>query len=281
MVKRIVAAMVTLAVCLAVGAPVAAQSRSDTMSLNFVQQQTTATPADQPVLLASQTGMNIAAGAGYASPTIDIRAYNSYLLFIRAEAGTYLDTDTIQIELDFFTTPAGVPGLAGRHYHDKYIIFKTDAPGSSRFELTDLAHGPYMTMNIYNNQLVARTFNLTFELWGSYRSLPATWLRTAPDGILAEQRFAAMAPAAVQSMNAFLGYGRGIASLLSGAGGGATMEIIYGNATARDVLVAGAANTRVTKEIIMPKWQPRVTITNNGAGVSTIDWHIFQQGYPQ
>jgi hypothetical protein len=276
--KRLAALVAIVAVGLSTAA--CEPSRVAPAMMQFTQQQTTATPADSPVLLDSKSVFQITDAISYTTPTLDVRPYNSFFMFIRAEDGTYLDTDTLEVDLNFYTTPAGVPGAAGRSYHDKYIIFKTNILGSTRFELTDLMHGPYMRMTVFNDQGVARNFNLTFELWGSYRDLPATWLRTTADGVIHEGREVLGAGAAV-TRRVKLGYGRAKASLLSGAGGGATMAIRYGASTMNDVLVVAAANTRVTQEIVMPRWQPQVTITNNGGAGSTIDWHIIQQGYPQ
>lgn len=246
--------------------------------LAFEQQTGPAGPVDNPVLLASESVLAVpTGGVSYDTAILDMRAYNSYAIQLRAEGGTYTDTDLIQMQFRFYADPAG----AIETFNDTYRIYKTNINGSSRFELTDPVHGAYMKMTLFDPNGTARGYDLTYSLYGSYRSIPSTWLRTCPDGVITERRAALLAAAGTDVRAARLGYGRAMASLLSGAGGGATLTITYGGSTMSDVLSVAAANTRTTKEIILPRYQPRVTITNTGAGASTIDAHIIQQGYPQ
>lgn len=246
--------------------------------LAFEQQTGPAGPVDNPVLLASETALAVpTGGVAYNTSILDMRAYNSYAIQLKAEDGSYLVTDLIEMQFRFYADPAG----AVETFTDQYRIYKTNILGSSTFELTDPVHGAYMKMILFDPNATARGYNLTYSLYGSFRSVPSTWLRTCPNGVITERRAALLGAGLSDVQAARLGYGRAKASLLSGVGGGATLTIAYGGSTMADVLTVAGANTRITQEIVMPRYQPRVTITNNGAGASTIDAHIIQQGYPQ
>lgn len=234
-------------------------------------------PVDNPVLIGETTNFNIdLAPDHYESPLIDLRAYNSYILTLRATKGTYVDTDTIRILISFYATPT----TTDIHYQDSYTIFPTNAAGSSLFNLTDIAHGPYMRLWIENDQSVPRDFNLTYQLYGSYRQLPATWLRTAPNGVLAEYREFLGAGANVTRLSK-LGLGRAMVTLASSPSGGAALQIRYASSILQDDLVAPGAAQRVSKEIIMPRLQPRIIVTNNAGAADFVDFYIVQQFYPQ
>ncbi|HET6215356.1 MAG TPA: hypothetical protein VFE14_20995 [Micromonosporaceae bacterium] len=234
---------------------------------------------DSPVLLASETIKSLAANFTYLSPTIDLRPFESYGLVVRLEDGTMNTTDIIGVDLSFYAEP--LLSADSLIFVDYFEVLKTNILGSSVFRLSDVVHGPYLKMTIFDPNVVGRTVVLTYRLYGSYRPLANTFLRTAADGVLYQTRSVLGAGANNGGSAARLGYGRGLAVLVSGAGGGATMDIRYSNSTIVDEqLVAAAANTRISKELVLPRDQAVVTITNNGAAGSTIDAYILQQISP-
>ena len=61
------------------------------------------------------------------------------------------------------------------------------------------------------------------------------------------------------------------------------MEIRLGGTgvnSTRYVLTAGAANTRITQEIVLPRQQAYVVLTNTAGGLQTVRGNIFQQVDP-
>lgn len=234
-------------------------------------------PVDQPVLLKSRDALTFQ--DFYSSGAIDLRAYQSYALMLRLENGTLLTTDVVDLDL-FFYMDSTLSSNA-EVFDDSYTIYKTDILGSSRVQISDICHGSFMELSLTDPFVTGRTGQLTYRIYGSYRPIANTFLRTSPNGMIYGQRRILAAGANDGGQAARLAYGRGRAVLVSGAGGGATMDIAYGGSTVTDdVLVAGAANTRVTQEIILPRIQARVTITNTGAAGSTIDAFIVYERNP-
>jgi hypothetical protein len=244
--------------------------------LTFEQPTGIAGPVDNPVLLDSQESYPTPFGS-YFTNVLDVRAYNSIAMKVECTGGTYTDTDLIEIDIKWYADP----DRQILTFEDQYKIYKTNILGSGAFKLTDAVHGAYLTVDFYDPNGAGRTYDLDFYLYGSYRSVPATWLRTTPAYVVKEQRGANMAAGATLTETCRLAVGRCMASLLSGAAGGARLTINYAGSTMSDVLETTVANTRVTKEIVMPRWQAKMIIVNTSAGIQTIDAHIIQQGYPQ
>jgi hypothetical protein len=246
--------------------------------LHWQQQQTTATPVDDPVVIQTLTLQSVGLGSPYTSPTHDIRAYASYGLKLNAEDGTYAATDQLSVTITFYADAAATIPL----FIDKYTIFKTNILGSAPFRLTGQALAGWMTVALSDPNATGNNVNVTYNLVGSFRALTNTYLRMTQDGEL-YSRAASLAAAATDATPAKIGYGRAMAVLLSGAVGPATMEIRLGGTgvnSTRYLLTAGAANTRVTQEIVLPRQQAYVVLTNTSGGLQTVRANIFQQVDP-
>ncbi len=231
-------------------------------------------PGDNPVQI-DLSSLDFQAGFGFVSG-IDMRAYQSYILNLRITGPSMADTDVMLVGLLWSAEPFNG---ATENFQDLYTLYPSNAPGSNVFYLTDVCHGSYLEIYFVDSLGAGYTANIVANMYGSYRPVSSTFVRSNGELVLYQSRDVGMAGGSNNGGFAgSFGYGRGYASLLSGAGGGARMEIQYGgNPVLTDSLSTAVANTRVTKEIIMPRQQMLVTVFNTGAGVSTIDSYVIQQ----
>lgn len=247
-------------------------------TMQFAATDGTAGPVDNPVLLMSADGLTLSDYFAYESPILDVRAFQSFSMFLTLQGGTFTNTDLALVSLDFYADPSGTYESKG--FSDEYTLYKTNILGSLPFRITDVVHGAYMQLSVTDIISVGRSVQLSYQLYGSYRQAPGTSVRVAPNGVVYEQR-ASLAASGTNAQPAYLGVGRAMASLASGAAGGATMWIDYGSnggsVVQRYELKATAANTRVTREILMPKQQGRVTLKNDATATQTIEGFIIQE----
>lgn len=274
---RYVAAFLAAAFLLSVPGAAAATpgGKAAPVALQFIQQTETAGPVDNPVLLDSTS--NLIEGGTYLSDPIDVRAYNSFGLNIEVQNGggaTFLSTDLWELRLSFYADAAATTLL----FWDVYTMYPTNILGSQPIRFTDQMHGAYVTVMISNVFAVPRTMRITHAFYGSFRQMSAPYFRASPDAQLFDRGTNLAAAANDGGRHANMGYGWAMATLESGAGGGATMDIRLNGVTAaenRYRLIATAANTRVTQQIILPKKQAWVIMTNNGAAASTVRGSIY------
>lgn len=241
-------------------------------------------PVDNPVTLASLPATVLPAGLFNATEILDMRAFNSVLLRLDATNGggaTFLDTDVLRIDIVYYADALGNIVT----FRDQYMIYRTDlggSPGSGQFQFTNIAYGPYMQMFLGEETAGGRTLQVAYDLLGSYRALgaiPRLLSGTESNGLLYRRNAAYAAAPASNVSAALMAYGRAQATLVSGAAGGATMTIAFATLGGpyNEELVAGAANTRVTREFIIPKRQMRVTVTNNAGAQNIQAWISLQQ----
>lgn len=243
------------------------------MTLQFVQQTETAGPVDNPVLLSNTTGTP---RTSFTSPFIDVRAFNSFGLNIEVQTGggaTFLNTDQWYLRLDFYADAAGTTLL----FWDAYTMYPTNILGSQPIRFTDQMHGAYVRMSITDYNATGRTFRLSHSLYGSFRQMTGAYFRSQPDAVLYEDSANLAAGTSNAGGPAKMSYGWAMASLESFAGGIATMDIRLGGPTSfenRYRLVTTGANQRVNQQIILPKQQAFVVLTNNGAVLGQVKGHI-------
>lgn len=277
--RRFVAAGITLLLLALGGGQAAAAVNGD---MQFVQGQQTATPVDMPVSLyefGPQTINLDAFAGGVYSPIIDVRAFNALYLTLDVNTnggGTLTATDTVELRLDYFADPAGNNTIN----IDGYEFFKSlgGNPGSGPINFADVIYGPYMSISV--RQASGPTANPTASVelhsFGSFRTLggsvPHLRMPFESTGLLFRYN-AGIAGLGNVASAGLLAYGRALVTLRSGAAGGATMSWTYGT-TYTDRIVAGAANTTVQKEIVLPKKQLFVTLTNNAAGAQNVEGYI-------
>jgi hypothetical protein len=247
--------------------------------LTFTESVGFTDPVDNPVLLDSTTG---GVTTSYFSPILDVRAYNSFGLNIETQNGggsTFLATDLWELRVEFYADSAGSTLL----FWDTYRMYPTNLLGSQPIRFTDQMHGAYMQLRITDPFFTGRNFRLTHSLYGSYRPMSNAYFRAAPDGVLYDNGAALAAGAATAGERAIMGHGWAMATLESGAGGVATMDIRLNGTAATDNkyrLVTTGANQRVTQQIILPKRQAFVVLTNNGAAPSTVRGAIYMLHQP-
>lgn len=242
--------------------------------IQFAEAVGFAPPIDDPVLLKSESALTlVGAGFNYLSGILDVRAFHSFNLSLELTNSTFLVTDVATVVISFYADSAG----AVKIYEDQFTIYKTDITLSNPLRFTDVCHGPWMRLQIFNTNSVARNVNLTYQLYGSYRVTANAFLRSDPDGIPYQRRVVFPGAGGTDTIKARFAWGRARAVLVSGAGGGATLTLAYaGSTVVDDVLTTAAANTRVEKEIILPRWQAEVTILN-GAGAGTVDAFVIRE----
>lgn len=269
MLKRVTA--LTLALLLALSGPAYA---GPTMTMQFAQGQQTATPVDDITTLHTLPATNVA--TSYTTPVIDVRAYNSYGLRLTAEGGTFLDTDMLSVTLVFYADAAATTAL----FIDQYAIFRTNIAGSlSPIKITDQMHGGWMTVAVSDRFSSPRDVDVAFTLVGSWRPLANTYLRTQETGML-YNRLAALAAAGVDSRAAELAYGRAMA--VFSASGAGTMQIRLDGTGAGETVyeLALAAAGRTTQEIVLPRIQSYVVLTNTSGAANSYRGRIIQQTEP-
>lgn len=265
-----------LAVLLALSGPVYAAEPA--MVMRFDQQQQTATPIDDPVLLDSESALTLSNFFFYETPILDVRAFNSYGIEMRLENGTMTATDLIEVSMEFYADSAGTTLL----FSETYVLFKTNLGGSGRLRLTDQMHGAYLKMWVSDYLSVNRTVQLTYQLYGSYRPMANAYLRSSDDSLLFDV-FRALAAAANDGGDrAKLAYGQAMVRLVSDQVP-VTLDIRYNGTNVNSIkytLTATVANTAVEKIIILPRSQMFVTITNNAAAAANIRAQITQLVQP-
>lgn len=256
-----------------------ASSTAPERGLTFTESVGFTDPIDNPVLLDS--GAQQITNA-YFSPILDVRAYNSLGLNIQAETGggsTFLATDLWEMRVEYYADPLGATLV----FWDTYRMYGTNLLGSQPIRFTDQLHGAYMQLRATDPFATGRTFRLTHQLYGSYRPMSNAFFRASPDGVLYDNGAALAGGAATAGERAIMGHGWAMATLESGAGGIATMDIRLNGTAATDNkyrLVTTGANQRVTQQIILPKRQAFVVLTNNGAGASTVRGAIYMLHQP-
>jgi hypothetical protein len=214
----------------------------------------------------------------YETPLLDMRAFQSYNLRLRLEDGTFTDRQIVGLNVVFYMEPSGT----SETFEDNFALYKTNIVNSSPFSITDVCHGSWMRMQVVDYFSVNASVNLTYELYGSYRPTSNTFVRNSTQELQLYLQSALLNAGANDGGRlGNFAYGPGYIVLRSGAGGGCTLDITYGeDNTAFDQLKILTADTVATKQIVMPRKQMRGVITNNGAGVSTIRASIFQQLQP-
>jgi len=270
MLKRVTALAVALLLVLS-GSAYAGPA----MTMQFAQGQQTATPVDDITTLHTLPSTNVA--TSYTTPLIDVRAYNSYGLRLTAQGGSFLDTDMLSVTLTFYADSAGTTAL----FIDQYAIFKTNIAGSlSPLKITDQMHGGWMTVTVEDRFATPRDVDIAFTLVGSWRPLGSTYLRTQETGMLYNRLASNVAAAGTDSRPAELGYGRAMV-VLSGTAIG-TMQIRLDGTGAGETVyeLTLAAAGRVTQEIVLPRIQSYVVITNTSGAVNSYRGRIIQQTEP-
>jgi len=240
-----------------------------------------AAPIDDPVLLDAQTAFTFGNGPSYLSPMMDVRAFNSFAIKAEATGGTMLVTDLWAMEINFYADNSGA--AAANVFADQFLMYPSGFANGGFLRWTDQMHGSWMQIAVSDPLSVGRTLNLAYRVYGSYRPMSNAYLRASNNGQLYSTARVLGAGANDGGAPCQLGHGLAQATMLSGAGGGATMDIRIGGSTVtenRYQLVAGAANVRVTQQFILTKQQPFVLITNNGGAVSTIRSSIYLQVQP-
>src|SRR5215208_6728496 len=96
-----------VAALLAASGSTAAVAQGGTaMTMQFTQQQSTATAVDNIELLVT-SGSVIGNGVSYDSGLVDVRAFNSFILYADAFQLTALATDNWQVSIRFYADSAG------------------------------------------------------------------------------------------------------------------------------------------------------------------------------
>lgn len=234
-------------------------------------------PTDNPVLLASEDHLNLNNLFFYQSSFLDMRAFQSWALKLDLTDGTMTSRDVTTAVIRFYMAPTA----ADSNFADSYVMYKTNISDSSTVYITDVCHGSWMTIEFFDTNSVNRTVDLTYKLWGSYRPVSNTFLRTKASKLIVYNARANLAAGAVSTPRpGVLAYGPAVLGLRSGAGGAATIDITFGEDIHFEQLKVGAANTVATKAIVLPREQMIATITNNGAGASIIDAYVVQSLQP-
>lgn len=247
--------------------------------LTFTESVGFTDPVDNPVSLDTTTDL---VTNSYFSPVLDVRAYNSFGLNIETETGggaTFLSTDLWELRVEFYADQAATTLL----FWDTYRMYPTNLLGSQPIRFTDQMHGAYVQVRITDPFATGRTFRLTHSHYGSYRPMSNAYFRASPDGVLYDDGAALAAGTSTAGARAIMGHGWAMATLESGAGGIATMDIRLNGTAATDSkyrLVTTGANQRITQQIILPKRQAFVVLTNNGAALSTVRGAIYMLHQP-
>lgn len=244
------------------------------MTIRFEQQVQSATPVDNPILLASEDAL-VVQDWFYQTETLDVRAFNSYALQMQFENGTWVISDLVSLYVTFYADPAGTIEI----FTEKYQFYI-----NSFVRLTDQMHGPYMRIESDDPNLTGNDVEMTFRLYGSYRQMASGYLRVGTGDLELYDRSAALAAGANDGGNpARLGFGPMMLSLISTQANG-TVDVRTDGTAATDIryqLTAPVANTRVDKMIVMPRDAGWLVLTNNGAAAATVRAFLVQQIQPQ
>lgn len=236
-----------------------------------------APPIDNPVLLDSRTLLNV--GTTFNTGIFyDMRAYQSYALKLELTGGTFATNDMMNVFLKFFMAP----NAAAQNFVDDYRIYRTDITGSSPFYLTDVCHGSWMQFQIDNfDPGAGANTNLSYQLYGSYRPVSNTFLRSGSDGLVLWKNNSFLAGGANAQGKAFMAYGPAYLVLQPLSSAGATLDIRYGEESAVvDELVVPAGTALGTKQIVLPRRQMNVTVINNSVGNQSVRSCIYQNLQP-
>ncbi len=237
-------------------------------------------PVDEPVLLASEDTFLLEDYFFYESPLLDMRAFQSYNLRLRLEDGTYTDRHIAEVAMVFYMKPSGTDET----FTDNFVIYKTNLSHTSPFSLTDVCHGSWMRLQVLDYFSVGKTTYLSYELYGSYRPTSNTFIRNSTNELQIYSDTQSLAAGAVSTgVLGQFAYGPAYLIMKSGAGGGCTIDLKYGednNAFDQLIIPAASADTVATKQIVLPRKQMRAIITNTGAGANVIRAGVFQQLQP-
>lgn len=241
-------------------------------------------PVDNPVTLVDET-VFLNAFDFYSSPMLDLRGYQSIMVRVSLEGGTALATDPWSVDLTYYASPTA--SGANAVYLDSYEVFAAMNAADVHNRpllITDTVHGPFMQIDIGEALSPGRTGNAIVRVIGSYRPLPNLFVRqytsAVVQGVLYDARHIALGAGAAITENAFFGYGPARAFLYTAAAGGARMDIKYGSEFPLDRVVVAAANSFTGSQIVVPRKQMRVTITNTAAAAQDVVAMINQQLTP-
>lgn len=242
-----------------------------------------AVPVDDPVELVQFGPTIVTPALGHSSPVMDVRAFNTiYLRFDGDGLGgaTWAAADVMNVSIAYYADPAGTILT----YQEEYLIYSTSLggfPGSGPLQFVDNAYGPYAQLTVFEEVGAGRTLRLDYQIFGSYRlvtNIPRARCQVEPNGTLYRININ-LGGAGVNTSKALVGYGRALVSLQTGAAAaGATLAWTYAGATLMgDSITVAAANTRVNKEIILPKKQAEFTLTNLAAGAAQLQAYMILQ----
>jgi hypothetical protein len=250
-------------------------------SFGFSESVGFSTPTDSPVLLHELDAVTLTSSGLTAD--FDMRAYNSYSLSLAAYGGTFGALDMLSMSMVFRNElDLSSPTV----FRDDWTLFQTVISGGvgpphpgQPIGISDAVHGGWLRLNL--GTLTTESTLLKLRLYGSYRSLPGLWLRSQPDGgqqVLLDKEVTLGAGQSV-SFKAKPGVGRALATIITGAAGGASMTIAYAPVVSplRERLSQGAANSSSSKELVLPMRQAYVTITNTANAIQDIQASIIQQ----
>lgn len=263
--RKVSALLASLLVLAAIGGPA--------MTMRFEQQQQSATPVDNPVLLASADAMLLEDFWFYETGIKDVRAYNSYALAMSFDGGTWPDDGVIDLYVTFYADAAGTTEI----FREKYQFFF-----NSEIPLTDQMHGPYMQIAVEDSNSIGESVELTYRLFGSYRIMSNAYLRTSDIGRLYEEVRVGLAPGTDDGGGpALLGYGPAMLSVRTDQVP-VTVDIrIEGTSVnAIKYQLTLTAVGQADKLIILPRSAAWIVATNNAAAAATIRMYLVQQVQP-
>lgn len=251
------------------------------MTMSFDEAVGFTSPVDNPVTLVDEQKV-VPAFSTYTSAMLDMRGYQSVLVrlnLLNAGGGdNALSTDPWDLELNWFNDAAGQQPC----YLDSYQAFAVmNQPNNRALLITDTIHGAYLQVSADDSVSSGRQSSIQCRVVGSYRAEPGVftrqWATDAAQGIVYEGREIAVAAGASVSRNMRFAYGRARLYAYTAAGGGMTITINYGDSFALDKLVIPGANQFAATELILPKKQGRITVTNNGAAAQDLVCMVIQE----